>query len=686
MDNLYSKFISKVAYKYTLDKPNTNYNLAWYEELGRHNHRVAIDSIWVDSVHIPIKAPQVDANGFFVKEVEGIKLKILQKCTKIKLDKVVGMQSTYSSPFLKDAIIPSFGEGYEAELTDCNGEVIPFGLNQWIIDPDSGQLSFMRGWPNGFQETPILTFFRYAGRKADSAIILSSGQTLMAPEYEPTRNKDVATKGYVDKEVNSLGGAIKKLIPKIPPTLENVELALEANYVTASPWNSEVKMPVVFYGDEYKIKIPQFYHPGECTFSIVLNNVEILTSSMENITGPDIKAKMWYIESVVDPYSKSKMANNFYKSINSYIVFSNDILKTYTSTDVPYITVYVKQRYGFKDYISKPITIGFEDRLKLPAINQLKLRELKSDNGKDLVEYISGVPTLSANSNFIFNYTTQDINLFKVKHLSSIKFNDFYSKDINSNSYYSQAFPFHKVEEKVVFPENLYIEKTELSVKSSNIEGIQNVGIDRTYNIRVDTVSKENRIPSPINFSDYFNVAEWDINKKRQDLHESNELQMLNGLYRWPTGNYKDNGNFSEHKYIDEIDMIIPKGPDYTDIEEDLRFATFVFDIDLCRGFWLTFNNDTNIISDVNSKAFNLPILKCRVIGSTEWLDMLKPYEGVLNPRDFDDGCLVTHLSNLKEKYFTFGNEPLEGKLVITIGIKKANNITFSGISINQNH
>jgi hypothetical protein len=103
----------------------------------------------------------------------------------------------------------------------------------------------------------------------------------------------------------------------------------------------------------------------------------------------------------------------------------------------------------------------------------------------------------------------------------------------------------------------------------------------------------------------------------------------------------------------------------------------------ICNGFWISFENAHNIEVNKDTQAYkNIAQFRCEVEGQTGWLNMSIPYEGVLSPRETNEGCLVVASSNIEEKYITFGNEPLSGKLNITVGINEYSAVKFSGIKI----
>lgn len=685
MSSVYAKFIAEAGFKHTVDKPHTSNGLAFYEEPGRISHRVDLDSIWTDSKYIPLTAPKVDENGFYYAEVGASKIKVLQKLENIPLDKVEGTDATYSSIYLVDAIFPTYGTGYSVTLTDWNGEEIPFGLNQWVIDPDNGELSFLGGWPEGYQENPKISFYRYVGKKAPDSFLRSDGSVQMIPEYIPVNDQDIATKKYVDDNTKNVAEIVDKLVPTLPPTLDNAELTLEyARDTYASPWNDERKLPLVFYGEDFKVNIPQFYNPGKGEFSIYVNNLEIAKIDLSRVNGPEIY-NFWTVTSVVDPYRSSKVANGFYKSINSYITFPVDVIKSMLNDDTPYITIYCSTYYDFTTIKSRPITIGFEEHIERPYLGTYQMSSLRNEMDSP-IKYVSGVPTLREGSTFEYDYILKNIHLFKNDYIGKLTFNEFYSKLIETPSSYPTSYPKHYVTEEITIPSGLYIESLIAEIKSNDVTLEDNIFETKTYNIRVDTVSDEsNRKVTPSSFSDNnYSAIDWSLENARQSLIDTNELQMLNGVYCWPHGNYTDLGNFQSLVSTDTITLpSIGAGPNYDVIVNGVRYVTFAFDMPFCNGFWVSFDEGTNIVSDKDTHAFkNISQMRCLVEGQTGWLDMRLPYEGVLCPREESEGCLVVPSSTEDTKYITFGPEGLDGRLCISIGITKESAISFKGIKI----
>lgn len=685
MSSVYAKFLAESAYKHSVDKPHTGNGIAFYEEPGRTSHRVDLDAIWTDSKYIPIVAPELDEAGFYTVTEGSLSLKILQRLEDIPLDKVDGTEATYKSVYLVDSIFPSYGTGYSIKITDWNYEEIPFGLNQWVIDPDNGEITFLGGWPEGYQENPRISFYRYVGRKASENFLRADGSVKMISGYKPTTEQDIATKGYVDSVTGDVSNIVSKLVPTLPPTLDMGDLSLSYDRdIYASPWNSNTKMPVVFIGEDYKIMVPQFYNPGRGEFHVNVNGFDILDVDLATIGGPGIH-DYWTITSVVDPYRNSKVANGFYKSINSYITLPEESIKSLISDKIPFITLYCYTYYDFKKIASNPITIGFEKKFENAYIGTYKMHNLQSPDKDNSIKYISGVPTLREGSSLTYEYSVKDMAHFKNDYSGKFTVENISEVLIESDSLYPTVYPTQNISKNIIIPNGLSQEELNIDIIANTVELVDNISTSKNYNIRIDTKSDEsNRKISPVNFVDTYLSENWTEEKAREDLTVSSELQMLYGKYQWPTGNYTQNGNFKGLEATDDISLKdIIAGPDYTKIINGVRFVTFAFDMPFCNGFWISFKDGENITSDKDTHAFNnISQLRCSVENQTGWLNMKKPFEGILSPRDNDEGCLVVQSSTESTKYVTFGQEPLEGRLNITIGINRESSIKFSGVEI----
>ena len=134
-DYLFKKSLGK-SFTSTAEQTAIGQNSFFFSE--PFDGRPAIHShtqIWTDSSLIPLTAPQMNNDGDVLGVVEYIK--------NYQLQKVDGTTSAFYGERLKDVIPFNFGDGsYNYELKDAGNSPIPFGTQDWVLDPDVGVLVF----------------------------------------------------------------------------------------------------------------------------------------------------------------------------------------------------------------------------------------------------------------------------------------------------------------------------------------------------------------------------------------------------------------------------------------------------------------------------------------------------------------------------------------------------------------
>lgn len=268
---------------------------------------------------------------------------------------------------------------------------------------------------------------------------------------------------------------------------------------------------------------------------------------------------------------------------------------------------------------------------------------------------------------------------FKKAIHGHVKIDNFLDEDIYTELTYPDFNSLITDTKTITVPSGIYAEDMHITVDSLNLDNEVNCNVDYIWNIRTDSVSDEsNRVTSPDENNSNFGKP-WDVVQQMTNLKDNNELQMLNGLYQWPRGDYRNNG-----KNLPFTD-VWGSGPNYTNIPTDeIRYVTFKFNLEHANGFYFTIDNAEGFEYNPHDFTFkNIASIKCFIDAKKEWLDMNLPFDGVLSPFDFKDkGCLVVNRSNNIKRYCTFGTEVISGNMYITLGINYNLDIKLSGISI----
>lgn len=152
------------------------------------------------------------------------------------------------------------------------------------------------------------------------------------------------------------------------------------------------------------------------------------------------------------------------------------------------------------------------------------------------------------------------------------------------------------------------------------------------------------------------------------------ELQMLNGQYRYPTGNYTGS--------------LPVAGPNYTTVPNgtynNMRWVTLnLGSVSAASNLTLTFTNSSNF--NAGGSPMTNFALYVRVNGATPtagWVDGNAAYPGVGTPTNNGDAALVVASSTSTVKLVTFGTNTKTGTVYVRVGIPSGDNKRFTNITM----
>jgi len=141
-----------LLFKKLMGKSSTGLSRDFFEEGFSSRPTVLASQIWNKSNAIPNTAP-ASSTG------------VVQKVDDLVLAAVSGLSNSFQHDSLKDAIPFNYGDGtsYNYTLKNSANAVIPFGQNDWVVDPDAGTVTFYNGVPASMP--PKISFFKYVGTK-----------------------------------------------------------------------------------------------------------------------------------------------------------------------------------------------------------------------------------------------------------------------------------------------------------------------------------------------------------------------------------------------------------------------------------------------------------------------------------------------------------------------------------------
>lgn len=684
-DKNYQDFIRETTHKEVIHHlAHTSNTKAWYEENKETSPVVFDKDIWSDYEYLPEKP---------IKDVTEYTLKIGQEqVTVYKYIEDLPLEPTKENNvfYNKDFINIIDKNGYNVILK-CNGEEVPFGLNKWFFDYNSGYLTFIEGKPEGWDGQFTVSFYKYTGRTLKNTVIKRDGSVQMADDYNPELKKDVVTKDYVDIHLNATDEVVQKLIPPEPPTLEGTDIDFSVDgpiYTGNMVLNGDKVDQVVIEDEEITLRTKRFYNERENGKTSLYVNGRVYTT-IDHLN-PQSFGKLFVVYDD-DFYKDDLNSKGFYEGLqlelkckaNEFPPYINLLSMAAPTLKFKFITEYPSG----KKYSTKEIIIGVEDVPKEHGFEftrdyQIKLMPNESLRWKN----ISGVPTITAGSLIDYsNLTSTTLNKYfveeqKIAQLSF--FNDETTVDVlpNTKGYGIVVNPKVPISGSIEVPNNYYNEELPVGAKSFTLAQDLNDDWSDLYPIRIDTVSDESRrVYSGVVESKPAGAA-WDPNK---NLYGLRELQMVNNKWVWPEVDYSKNGkDISWIKHWDTEGWIKP-GPNYSIIDKKGKcYATFEYEIPYANGIFITIPELTLVEP---FRHFNVANMQIKVEGFTGWLDAMKPYDGIGKVRKDGEGCLVVPKCIDNTIYATFGPDPIYGRVLVRIGIIYEDKVPFSTPTIKSN-
>jgi len=287
--------------------------------------------------------------------------------------------------------------------------------------------------------------------------------------------------------------------------------------------------------------------------------------------------------------------------------------------------------------------------------------------------WISGVPSLAASDNVGF---TNQLNNAVGKHYHINYVETIYSTNTSSYNFDPAVAPGEgnviNVSGIVTVNNNTYTENLSLTfIPYNSKEACASSGIGT--GARIDTVSNEIRVRSGDgNFPNFGTGAtdfgdSYDSTESLKNAPYTTELQLLNGSYQMPHGDYTGN--------------LPTAGPDYSSgMGTNNRWVTFEsITISNKSGLNISFNNTAGSWSGVETSGIDIFV---RVEGETGWLDGNKSYPGVGSPANDGDYAMVYSMSTATSKRITFGPTVRSGTVYVRIGFPNGSNKSFSDVSV----
>jgi hypothetical protein len=654
-------------FKKSRGKADTDAQREFYEEIIKSNTILSPEDIWFDASFLPTTAPaQLGNEEDYVAILPNqTQLPVLRRYIDHPLPQVAGSPASFYSPELQFALPHDYRDGsFHYTLKDASGSEIAYGLHNWIVDQGSGVLTFFGGIPDGIQLPLQISFYKYIGRFGLTGFVRTDGTLPMEDGYVPTIPQDVMTKLYADQGLSALDIMLEKLKPKAPANISTV-LPVPAESYQAFEASTGVQHLCVAEAIPLLTLNQPFMDGDSGVLAAFEDDVQIGTHTLTTANDTGAYGAV-IILADEDPYAGVESKSGFYKQLRAAIkpnlalslghhqmwaTYTTDPAKpaTYFPNAQPGGTVNTSLKADF--YKDDPATTSVtDDVFTLP---------------QNLTKFISGVPTLDSTSYLNVDFVIKSAvkshyGALGAKITSSQLLNVDEAITFTPNN--GDDLPFSQ---GLSVRPNVYTEQLQFQIVGLNSK--QDFGTPKmiTSPSRIDTVSNETgRLDSGAGlFPAVFGVA-YD---PRISLLDNEELQLINGVYRWPAGDYSGN--------------IPTAGPNYSLIPQTgIRWVTFQpFTLLNNNGFTLTFNNAQNWIANTeNNTTAGLKVFA--KVDSTGWIDCNSPYPGVGVPLQDGDPAMIVSGSSATSKKVTFGPTVRSGPLYIRIGLS-AGNMAFGTIS-----
>lgn len=147
--------IANALFKKLQGVSSTSDSKQFFEESRAARQSVFLSQVLAQSDLIPTTAPTLadQATSGVVKFYSGL-----------QLTPVAGVSNAFYSDSLKGCIPFNFGDGsYNYALKDGSGNAIPFGQGDWVVDADTGTLTFYTPANQPASMPPVISFYQYVG-------------------------------------------------------------------------------------------------------------------------------------------------------------------------------------------------------------------------------------------------------------------------------------------------------------------------------------------------------------------------------------------------------------------------------------------------------------------------------------------------------------------------------------------
>lgn len=447
---------------------------------------------------------------------------------------------------------------------------------------------------------------------------------------------------------------LEKLLPTVPQDLSGLALtmtlytALEAGTGSSNNCTDDTT-PTASVSDFYD------GDSGTLTAEIdtVISGTRVLSTADDTGTYTALT-----ITADEDPYLGQSGKEGFYKQLSAEVTAVSALSLASHTYQIKHSDTGNSQLLTFN--VDNPLSSSISgDSITLPGSTS---------------RYVSGVPSLSATDTIDIDFTIDDA---VGKHYNDTKVAIISSTQITNVSIASGSIPTPSENGSIAITgetldllDNVYVEDISVTVTPYNSKDVSGTPSSTLTGSRIDTLSDESTrlIAGSGQYPASGYGAAYDSSISLKTTY-TEELQLLNGKYQRPTGDYSSNSPVA--------------GPDYsTGMGTGDRYVIpdAVTVLSSASAFTITIEGDEGF-SGAETSGVEIYV---KVEGVTGWLDANSAYPGVGSPVSDGDPALVFGSSDGNTKRVTFGSTPRTGNLYVRIGLPDGSTKKFSGVTISD--
>jgi hypothetical protein len=449
---------------------------------------------------------------------------------------------------------------------------------------------------------------------------------------------------------------LAKLAPPKPANLSTKTLSLASTTYSASAAGTGAVHSVCTSSLRPQSNTLSGFYDGDAgTLSVEIDGLASGSRALSAASDVSTNGSL-VITADADPYLGVNGQAGFWKALTAYALPSSDLSYAGHTMQMKHSVSGNTNLLQF--YVDNPATVTISGAsVTVPASTR----------------YVSGVPSLASGASVTlsFNVLNAVRKHYRTTNISDVSSSYASTWSSGASPVYAEGATINVTGASVTVNGSVYTEDVPVTIKGYSSNGTSGTATIVQLGARADTVSDESarRVSGSGQYpSSGYGGAFVSTTSLRSVYTE--ELQMLNGKYRRPTGNYTLNA--------------ITAGPDYsTGMGSSIRWVTFApVTLSGKSAFTLTINGVSGTWSGIETSDISI---YAKVEGSSFWVNCNASYPGTGDPGTSADGnpAMVFSESSSTVKKVTFGTVARSGLLYIRIGIPVSGaDKQFSSISV----